>query len=237
MLAAALFSLFLVAGAQPLEQKLTVEPVKYCSELPDYNPKTKIAGPWTINVDGCYNGTSSHSCSIEGFSTSADTTRQFGDEGYLNGLVRSIIPSCQPTTTTASELTATQVTITSQKENIKTKLRCNGNEETTLIEAHIPYGSGDLAWQPVGINHHPATGRLVWGRDFEPVQVYRHSMQGAPLKGLFLGSNGQTQWVVHSSGRDVSIVDFKPYWIPRLVIPEMVMNAEEYMTFMRIDGS
>ncbi|KAJ6086523.1 hypothetical protein N7467_005437 [Penicillium canescens] len=215
MLAAALFSLFLVAGAQPLEQTLTVEPVKYCSELPDYNPKTKIAGPWTINVDGCYNATSSHSCSIEGFSTGADTTRQFGDEGYLNGLV----------------------TITSQKENIKTQLRCNGNEETTQIEAHVPYGSGDLAWQPVGINHHPATGRLVWGRDFEPVQVYRHSIQGAPLKGLFLGSNGQTQWVVHSSGRDVSFVDFKPYWIPRLVIPDMVMNAEEYMTFMRIDGS
>ena len=103
MRTAALFSLFLLAGAQPLEQSLTVDPVKYCSELPDYSPQTKIAGPWTINVDGCYNGTSSHSCSIEGFSTSADITRQFGDEGYLNGLVSSIIPSSQPTTTTASK--------------------------------------------------------------------------------------------------------------------------------------
>jgi hypothetical protein len=92
MRTAALFSLFLLAGAQPLEQSLTVEPVKDCSELPDYNPKTKIAGPWTINVDGCYNGTSSNSCSIEGFSTSADTTRQFGDEGYLNGLVSGHSP-------------------------------------------------------------------------------------------------------------------------------------------------
>jgi hypothetical protein len=127
--------------------------------------------------------------------------------------------------------------VTSEKDNIKTQLRCNGNEEIYQIEAHIPYGSGDLAWHPVGINHHPATGRLVWGRDFEPVHVYRHAVQGAPKDGLFLGSNGQTQWVLHSSGRDVSIVDFKPYWIPRLVIPDMVMNAQESNAFMRIDGS
>ncbi|KAJ5306996.1 hypothetical protein PENANT_c003G11109 [Penicillium antarcticum] len=214
MLTATLFSLFLLAGAQPLAQSLTVEPVKDCSELPNYNPKARIAGPWTINVDGCRNGTSSH-CSIERFSTSADTTRQFGDEGFLNGLI----------------------TITSQKENIKTQLRCNGNEGINQIEAHIPYGSGDLAWHPVGINHHPATGRLVWGREFEPVQFYRHSVQGARAEGIFLGSNGQTQWFIHSSGPDVSFVDYKPYWIPRLVIPDMVMNAQESKAFMRIDGS
>ncbi|KAJ5766018.1 uncharacterized protein N7511_003634 [Penicillium nucicola] len=210
---AACFSLFLLAGAQPLAQSLTVEPVRDCSELPDYNPKTKIAGPWTIIVDGCYNGTSP--CSIEGFSTGADTTRQFGDEGFLNGLI----------------------TITSHKENIKTQLRCNGNEGANQIQAHIPYGSGDLAWHPVGINHHPATGRLVWGREFEPVQVYRHSVQGVLSKGLFLGSDGRTEWVIHSSGPDVSFVDYKPYWIPRLVIPDMVMNAQESKAFMRIDGS
>jgi hypothetical protein len=133
------------------------------------------------------------------------------------------------------ELTRVQITIASNNDNIKTKLRCNGS--LNRIEAYVPSGHGGLDWHAVGINHHPSTGRLVWGRDAEPVQAYRHYLRGQPVDGFFLGANNQTNWAVHSSGRDVSIEDFQPYWVMRLMIPETTFRENEFRTLIRIDGS
>jgi hypothetical protein len=85
MLASVFFSsLLLIAGAQPFERGLTVEPVADCSQLPAYNDGTKIAGPWTVNIDSCYNGTAPHgTCTIEGFGSSSDVTRQPDDKGNM----------------------------------------------------------------------------------------------------------------------------------------------------------
>jgi hypothetical protein len=91
MLASVFFySLLLIAGAQPFERGLTIEPVTDCSQLPAYDDDTKIAGPWTVNIDSCYNGTATHGiCDIEGFGSSSDVTRQPDDKGNMieNGFV------------------------------------------------------------------------------------------------------------------------------------------------------
>ncbi|KAK9848433.1 hypothetical protein MYU51_016643 [Penicillium brevicompactum] len=208
-------SLLLLASAHP-QRGLSVEPVTDCSQLPAYDDLTEIAGPWTINIDSCYNGTAPDSrCSIEGFGSSSDVTRQRGDKSDLieHGFI----------------------TIASNNENVKTQLRCNG--ALNRIEALVPSGHGALDWHALGINHHPSTGRLVWGRDAESVQAYRHYVRGQPVSGFFLGSNNQTNWAVHSSGRDVSIQDYKPYWVMRLMIPETTFRDNEFRTLIRIDGS
>ncbi|KAJ5844632.1 hypothetical protein EN45_085960 [Penicillium chrysogenum] len=220
MLTSAVFaSLFLLASAQPWKRSLFIESITDCSQLPSYSNDTKIAGPWTIKVDSCYNGTSPDGlCSIEGFESGSDITRQRGDRP--NTIEHGFI------------------TIVSDKNNLKTQLRCNGLLNT--IEAYVLSGPGDgaLDWHAVGIDHHPSTGRLVWGKpDAEPVQAYRHYHHGEPVDGLFLGSNNQTNWSVHSAGRDVSITDMKPYWVPRLMIPETSIRENEFRTLIRIDGS
>lgn len=81
MLTSAVFaSLFLLASAQPWKRSLFIESITDCSQLPSYSNDTKIAGPWTIKVDSCYNGTSPDGlCSIEGFESGSDITRQRGD--------------------------------------------------------------------------------------------------------------------------------------------------------------
>lgn len=76
-------SLLLLASAHP-QRGLFVEPVTDCSQLPAYNDLTNIAGPWTVNIDSCYNGTAPDSrCSIEGFGSSSDVTRQRDDKTDL----------------------------------------------------------------------------------------------------------------------------------------------------------
>ncbi|CAG7927774.1 unnamed protein product [Penicillium olsonii] len=216
MLLTILSSLLLLVNAQPLGRGLSVEPVEDCSLLPAYNEETRIAGPWTVHVDSCYNGTATDGrCTIEGFGSSSDVTRQRGDPVDLikHGFI----------------------TIVSSSENVKTQLRCNGT--LNRIEAYVPAGPDAYEWQALGINHHPSTGRLVWGRDFEPVHAYRHYRRGQTVDGIFLGANKQTNWAVHSSGRDVSIEDFKPYWVMRLMIPETTFRKNEFHTLIRIDGS
>jgi hypothetical protein len=81
MLTSAVFaSLFLLASAQPWKQSLFIESITDCSQLPLYNNDTKIAGPWTIKVDSCYNATAPEGlCSIEGFESGNDITRQRED--------------------------------------------------------------------------------------------------------------------------------------------------------------
>ena len=81
MITSAIFaSLFLLASAQSWKRSPFIEPVTDCSELPLYNNETKIAGPWTLKVDSCYNGTASRGlCRIEGFETGSDITRQRED--------------------------------------------------------------------------------------------------------------------------------------------------------------
>lgn len=131
-----------------------------------------------------------------------------------------------------------QITIVSDNNNIKTQLRCNGILNT--IEAYVLYGpgAGALEWHTVGIDHHPTTGRLVWGKpDSQPVQAYKHYRHGVAVEGIFLGSNNETNWSVHSAGRDVSIMDMKRYWVPRLMIPETSIRDNEFRALMRIDGS
>ncbi|KAJ5425002.1 hypothetical protein N7465_000072 [Penicillium sp. CMV-2018d] len=220
MLTSAVFaSLFLLASAKSGNQGHFIEPVTDCSQLPSYNNDTKIAGPWTIKVDNCYNGTGPQGlCSIEGFESSSDITRQRDDE---------------PDT-----IEHGFITIVSDNNNIKTPLRCNGILNT--IEAYVLSGpgAGALDWHSVGIDHHPSTGRLVWGKpDAQPVQAYKHYRHGVPIDGLFLGSNNESNWSIHSAGRDVSIMDMKTYWVPRLMIPETSIRENEFRTFMRIDGS
>ncbi|CAG8944420.1 unnamed protein product [Penicillium salamii] len=215
LLGAIISSFMLLASAQPHERGLSAEPVDDCSQLPAYNVDTQIAGPWTVSIASCYNGTASDSrCTIEGFGSSSDVTRQRGDQSDLieHGFI----------------------TIASDNDNVKTQLRCNG--ALNRIEAYVPSGHGALDWHAVGINHHPSTGRLVWGRDAEPVQAYRHYRRGQPVEGFFLGSENQTNWAVHSSGRDVSILDFKPYWVIRLMIPETTFRDNEFHTLIQIDG-
>ncbi|OQE91390.1 hypothetical protein PENNAL_c0009G09114 [Penicillium nalgiovense] len=220
MLTSAVFaSLFLLASAQPWKRGLFIESITDCSQLPSYSNDTKMAGPWTIKVDSCYNGTAPEGlCSIEGFESGSDITRQREDRP--NTIEHGFI------------------TIISGKNNLKTKLRCNGLLNT--IEAYVLSGPGDgaLDWHAVGIDHHPSTGRLVWGKpDAESIQAYRHYHHGEPVDGLFLGSNNQTNWSVHSAGRDVSITDMKPYWVPRFMIPETSIRDNEFRTLIRIDGS
>lgn len=135
-------------------------------------------------------------------------------------------------------LTEIQITIVSDNNNVKTQLRCNGILNT--MEAYVLSGpgAGALDWQAVGIDHHPSTGRLVWGKpDAQPVQAYKHYHHGVPVEGIYLGSNNESNWSVHSAGRDVSIVDMKPYWVPRLMISETSIRDNEFRTLMRIDGS
>lgn len=68
--------LFLLAGAHPGKRGPFIESVTDCSQLPLYNNETKIAGPWTLKVDSCYNGTATRGlCSIEGFETGSDIIR------------------------------------------------------------------------------------------------------------------------------------------------------------------
>lgn len=220
MLTSAVFaSLFLLASGKSWNRGSFIEPITDCSQLPLYNNDTKIAGPWTIKVDGCYNGAGPQGlCSIEGFESSSDITRQRDD--------------------TPNTIEHGFITIVSDNNNIKTQLRCNGILKT--IEAYVLSGpgAGALDWHDVGIDHHPSTGRLVWGKpDAQPVQVYRRYRHGVPVEGLFLGSNNETDWSIHSAGRDVSIMDMKPYWVPRLMIPETSIRENEFRTFMRIDGS
>ncbi|CRL24470.1 unnamed protein product [Penicillium camemberti] len=220
MLTSAVFaSLFLLASARPWKQGHFIEPITDCSQLPSYNNDTKIAGPWTIKVDNCYNGTGPRGlCSIEGFESSSDITRQRDD--------------------TPNTIEHGFITIVSDNNNIKTQLRCNGILNT--IEAYVLYGpgAGALEWHTVGIDHHPTTGRLVWGKpDSQPVQAYKHYRHGVAVEGIFLGSNNETNWSVHSAGRDVSIMDMKRYWVPRLMIPETSIRDNEFRALMRIDGS
>ncbi|CAI7611593.1 unnamed protein product [Penicillium discolor] len=220
MLTSAVFaSLFILASAKSGKQGHFIEPITECSQLPSYNDDTKIAGPWTIKIDNCYNGTGPHGlCSIEGFESSSDITRQRSD--------------------TPDTIEHGFITIVSDNNNVKTQLRCNGILNT--IEAYVLSGpgAGTLDWHAVGIDHHPSTGRLVWGKpDAQPVQAYKHYRHGVPVEGIYLGSNNQSNWSVRSAGRDVSIVDMKPYWVPRLMIPETSIRDNEFRTLMRIDGS
>ncbi|CAI7592451.1 unnamed protein product [Penicillium glandicola] len=212
-------SLFLLASAQSGKRGLFIEAVTDCSQFPLYNNETMIAGPWTIKVDNCYNGTAPQGvCSIEGFESGSDITRQRDD---------------RPDT-----IEHGFITIVSNNDNIKTNLRCNGALNT--IEAYVLSGpgAGALDWHAVGIDHHPSTGRLVWGKPkAEPVQAYRHYHRGVPVEGLFLGSNDETNWAVHSSRKDVSIMDMKTYWVMRLMIPETRIREDEFRTLIRIDGS
>ncbi|KAI2709104.1 hypothetical protein CBS147332_6163 [Penicillium roqueforti] len=211
--------LFLLAGAHPGKRGPFIESVTDCSELPLYNNETKIAGPWTLKVDSCYNGTATRGlCSIEGFETGSDIIRLREDRP--NTIEHGFI------------------TIVSDNNNLKTQLRCNG--VLNKIEAYVLSGpgAGALEWHAVGIDHHPSTGRLVWGKpNAEPVQVYRHYRRGIPVEGVFLGSKNQTNWSVHSAGRDVSITDMKHYWVMRLMIPETRIRNNEFRTLIRIDGS
>lgn len=250
MITSAIFaSLFLLANAQPWKQNRFIEPITDCSQLPLYNIDTKIAGPWTIKVDSCYNGAGPQGlCSIEGFESSSDITRQRDDRpntiehGFVSSYPRDGYGPCMNAykhhNRRPRSLTETQITIVSDKNNIKTELRCNGI--LNIIEARVLSGpgAGALDWHAVGIDHHPSTGRLVWGKpDAQPVQAYRHYRHGIPVEGIFLGSNNQTNWAVHSAGRDVSIVDMKPYWVMRLMIPETSIRENEFRTLIRIDGS
>ncbi|KAJ5953040.1 uncharacterized protein N7479_011453 [Penicillium vulpinum] len=213
-------SLFLLASAQLSKRSIFIEEVTDCSVLPSYNNDTKIAGPWTLKVDNCYNGTAIRGlCSIEGFESGSDITQERENR--------------QNTT-----LEHGFVTTISDKDNIKTPFRCNGALNT--IEAYVLSGPfpGALDWHTVGIEHHPSTGRLVWGkRSAEPVQAYRHFHRGIPVEGLFLGSNNETNWSLHSSGREVSITDMKPYWVMRLMIPETSIRENEFRALIHIDGS
>ncbi|KAJ5190007.1 hypothetical protein N7491_007952 [Penicillium cf. griseofulvum] len=214
-----LSSLFVLTSAQPWKRGHFIEPVTDCSQLPSYNNHTKMAGPWTLKVDTCYNGTAPGGlCDIQGFESSSDITRQREDRP--NTIEHGFI------------------SIVSDKNNVKTTLRCNGALNT--IEAYVLSGAapGALDWHAVGIDHNPSTGRLVWGKPkAEPVQAYRHYVRGRPVEGLFLGSNNETNWALRSSGRDVSIMDMKPYWVMRLMIPETSIQENEFRTLIRIDGS
>ncbi|KAJ5371615.1 hypothetical protein N7517_003621 [Penicillium concentricum] len=216
---AILSSLFILASAQPWKRGIFIEPVTDCSQLPSYNNHTKMAGPWTLKVDSCYNGTATRGlCTIESFESGQDITRQRADRP--NTIEHGFI------------------TIVSDKDNIKTTLRCNG--ALNRIEAYVLSGlaPGTLDWHAVGIDHHPSTGQLVWGKPKAvPVQAYRHYHRGKPVEGLFLGSNNQTNWTMHPSGRDVSITDMKPFWVMRLMIPETSIRENEFRTLIRIDGS
>ncbi|KAJ6127775.1 hypothetical protein N7471_008992 [Penicillium samsonianum] len=220
MLTSAVFaSLFVLASAQSWKRGPFIEAVTDCSQFPSYNNDTKMAGPWTLKVDSCYNATATAGlCSIEGFETGSDITRQRED--------------------TPNTIEHGFLTIVSDNNNIKTQLRCNGLLNT--IEANVLSGpgAGSLNWHAVGIDHHPSTGRLVWGKPYsEPVQAYRRYHHGVAADGLFLGSNNETNWSVHSAGRDVSFTDMKPYWVMRLMIPETKIRENEFRTSIRIDGS
>lgn len=62
-----------------------------CSNLPLYDSKTGIAGPWTITVDQCQNTTATdNACSMEGFGNRAVYFLQQGDTGIEKGYVGSI---------------------------------------------------------------------------------------------------------------------------------------------------
>ncbi|KAG0154459.1 hypothetical protein PDIDSM_27 [Penicillium digitatum] len=207
MLTKAVFaSLFLLTSANPWRQDRSIEPIISCSQLPSYNNDTRIAGPWTIKVDNCYDGAGPQGlCSVEGFESSSDITRQRDDKP--NTIEHGF-------------------------------LRCNGI--LNIIEAHVLSGpgAGTLNWHAVGIDHHPTTGRLVWGKpDAQPVQAYRQYRHGLLVEGIFLGSNNEINWAVHSAGRDVSIMDMKPYWVMRLMIPETSIREKEFRTLIRIEGS
>lgn len=77
---AVLASLFLLASGKSWNQGRFIEPITDCSQLPLYNNDTKIAGPWTIKIDSCYNGAGAQGlCSVEGFESSSDITRQRDD--------------------------------------------------------------------------------------------------------------------------------------------------------------
>ncbi|QQK47463.1 hypothetical protein Pdw03_5098 [Penicillium digitatum] len=82
MLTKAVFaSLFLLTSANPWRQDRSIEPIISCSQLPSYNNDTRIAGPWTIKVDNCYDGAGPQGlCSVEGFESSSDITRQRDDK-------------------------------------------------------------------------------------------------------------------------------------------------------------
>jgi hypothetical protein len=104
----------------------------------------------------------------------------------------------------------------------------------------VPSGAGALDWHAVGFDRDPITGEMEWGigsRNSESVQVYRQYVHGSPVDGLFLGSNGQTNWAVHHSGSGLSSVDRQPFWFLRLLSKESKLWKGEYGTSIRIDGS
>lgn len=96
----ALSALVGVIGVQAQPLSVTLAPVNDCAALPKWNNATNIAGPWTIRVDGCRNGTSPRGdCSIEGFTASCDVKRSAEEKGIEKGSVSSTVhnnPGAQP---------------------------------------------------------------------------------------------------------------------------------------------
>jgi len=91
MLGSVLIALFSIIGVQAQPLGITIAPVNDCSTLPKYNNATNIAGPWTIRVDGCHNGSSPQGdCSIEGFAASCDVKKSPEERGIEKGSVSSL---------------------------------------------------------------------------------------------------------------------------------------------------
>lgn len=78
-----------LASAQTQRRGVTVVPVQGCFVLPGYSDATKIAGPWTIKVDGCRNAAASeNACSVDGYGAGCDVNRTVEDKGIERGFVR-----------------------------------------------------------------------------------------------------------------------------------------------------
>lgn len=120
----------------------------------------------------------------------------------------------------------------------KTQFRCNGALQT--FEALVPSGAGALDWHAVGIDRDLSSADMIWGvgsGNIESVQAYYQYMNGNPVDGLFLGSNGQTNWALCHSGSGVSSMDRQPSLFLRLLGKDSEIRNGEYKTSIRIDGS
>jgi hypothetical protein len=90
-----LSSVFLTAlsvaiGVQAQPRSIINTPIDGCSTLPRWNNETNIAGPWSLELAGCRNGTAF--CSIEGYAATCDVKRPTEEKKIDRGVVCSLIP-------------------------------------------------------------------------------------------------------------------------------------------------
>ncbi|KAA8642944.1 hypothetical protein EYZ11_001077 [Aspergillus tanneri] len=194
-----------------------------CAALPGYDASRGIAGPWTIEVNGCVNSTASNEpCSIEGYGSSAVYRILAGDNGVHQGYI----------------------TIAHRNDIAKNPLRCN--DASNSIEAWVPYGVSGYDWRSVRVANIPYSAPLMYGLEDKysnPVLAYRLTVDGKPQDGIFLGAHNVTEWGIKYEQAEVGSFG-NPYWFFRLLGPNSQdpqtgkeLEEGESRTFIKINGS